>query len=165
MVGDKRNERELIFELTKRLSHFRPERYLRFVLPQASQLGMVLDAAISLAAEVDREKPATGEIGKVAQEMKRSLAQQEFEQVIFFGRKLRGQKGEALATSWLAATELTASRAAFLLIGDLETTALYVVNEPENISTHPKRYRLMQLIQFSITEDCFALRKHLGLMA
>ena len=84
--------------------------------------------------------------------------------MVFFGRKLKGQRGEQLATAWLAATELTATRAAFLLIGDLEQTARMVAAEPPAASTLPATHRLKELIWFSVTEDCFAARKHLGLM-
>ena len=72
--------------------------------------------------------------------------------------------GSAFQRMWLAATELTSTRAAFLLVGDLETTARFVAAESATVSTHPTMYRLKELIWFSVSEDCFALRQHLGLM-
>ena len=165
MMGEKRPERELLFELGKRLAYFRPERSLRFVLPAAPQLALIIDAGIALGAEADSGKPAGGEAGKKAQELKRALPPKTLEQVVFFGRKLVGQRGDQLAAAWLAATELTATRAAFLLLGDLEQTARLVAAEPPTVSTLPATHRLKELIWFTVTEDCFAARKHLGLMA
>ena len=165
LLGDKRSERELVFELTKRLAYFRSDRYLRFVLTPAAQLALVIEAAISLGAEADRDKGATSAITKIAQDFKRSLQPQQLEQVQAIGKKLKGGKAPIeLANAWLAATELTASRAAFLLVGDLETTARFIAAEPATVSTHPPMYRLKELIWFSVSEDCFALRQHLGLM-
>ena len=39
LVGDKRQEREQVFELARRAAHLRPERFVRFILPQPQQLG------------------------------------------------------------------------------------------------------------------------------
>src|SRR5262249_25413520 len=161
LLGDKRGERELIYELAKRLAHLRPERYLRYVLPQAAQLAQMIDAAIGLGAEAHGQK---GEPRQKALERNRRLPPKTLEQVTFYGRKLRGKNGTELATQWLAATELTATRAAFLLIGDLEQTAKMVVTEPPTVSTLAATHRLKELIWFSITEECFAARRHLGLM-
>ncbi len=164
MLGDKRPERELIYELTKRLAYFRNERYLRFVLPQPAQLAQVLDGAIALGAEVSGKGGGTGEVQKKAQELKRALPPKTLEQVVFFAKKLVGQRGDQLAAAWLAATELTATRAAFLLMGDLEQTARMVAAEPPAVSTLPATHRLKELIWFSVTEECFSAKKHLGLM-
>lgn len=165
LLGDKRTERELVYELSKRLSYFRADRYLRFVLPQAAQLGVILDAAIGLGAEQGHDKAAMSpEATKVAADLKRALPPKTLEQVAHLGRNLRGPRGIELATGWLAATELTATRTAYLLVGDLETTARFAAAEPANVSTHPPLHRLKELIYFSITEECFALKKHLGLM-
>ena len=34
LVGEKRQEREQVFELARRCAHLRPERFIRFILPQ-----------------------------------------------------------------------------------------------------------------------------------
>ncbi len=164
LVGEKRPERELLFELTKKLAYLRPERYLRFVFPQPAQLGLVIDAAIALAIEVDTGKDPAGPIGRRAQELKRGLSPKTLEQVVFFGRKLKGTSGMDLAADWLAAADLTATRAALLLVGDLEQTARLVAAEPSTVSTLPATHRLKELIWFSVSEDCFSARYHLGLM-
>ena len=101
LAGDKRPERELVFELARRAAHLRPERMLRYVLPQPAQLAHIIDAAM-LIGEMPTEKGAsqpnpTGELAKTAQGMKRALTPVQLEQVASVGRKLRaaGVKSEA----------------------------------------------------------------------
>ena len=170
LLGEQRKqtERELIFEWCKHLATLRPERYLKIVLPSAAALGNLIDAAILLGSEADGGKgapAASPDVARRGQELKRALPPKTLEQVVFYGKKLKGQRGEAMAATWLAATELTATRAAFLLLGDLEQTARHVAGEPPSVSPHPPTYRLKELIWFSVTEECFAARRHLGVMS
>ena len=51
LVGDKRGEREQVFELARRVAQLRPERLLRLVLPQPQQLGLVIEAAMALGGD------------------------------------------------------------------------------------------------------------------
>ena len=72
LVGDKRQEREQVFELARRCAHLRPERFVRFILPQPQQLGHIIDAAMALA-EAPADKTPTGEMGKTVMAMRRAL--------------------------------------------------------------------------------------------
>jgi hypothetical protein len=186
LVGDKRAEREQVFELARRVANLRPERLVRYVLSSPAQLGHLIDAAIALGAEQEGGAPATGELGKTAQNFKRALSPATLEQVSALGRKLaalgdRGPKsakrgaeeassrgettrGETAAASWLQAADLTAIRAGFALTGDLETCARLVAAEPQPATALPATQRLLDLVWSSVTEDLFAVRKHLGVM-
>ncbi len=163
LVGDKRGEREQVFELGRRVAQLRPERLLRLVLPQAQQLGIVVEAAMALGGDVLDE---TTDLGKMAAAMKRSLAAAQLEQVAAIGRKLRagGVRGEAAALAWLQASDLTALRAGYMLAGDLETSARLVAGEPQPGTALPATQRLLDLVWSSVTEDMFAVRKHLGIL-
>ena len=55
LVGEKRQEREQVFELARRCAHLRPERFIRFILPQPQQLGHIIDAAMALAETRGRQ--------------------------------------------------------------------------------------------------------------
>jgi hypothetical protein len=48
--------------------------------------------------------------------------------------------------------------------GDLETCARILAAEPQSPLHLPPTQRLLDLIWSSVTEDLFAVRKHLGLM-
>ena len=83
------------------------------------------------------------------------------------GARLRAQnaRAERVALGWLRATDLTASRAAFALTGDLMACAKLIAAEPAGPHTLPPTERVTDLVWSSVTEDLFAVRKHLGLLA
>lgn len=169
LVGDKRQEREQVFELARRCAQLKPERFVRFVLPQAQQLGHIVDAAMALA-ETAADKTPTGpgaaETGKTVAAMRRALAPVQLENIAAIGRKLRadGVKPDEAALGWLQATDLTAIRAGFVMTGDLETSARLIAAEPQPASALPATQRLLDLVWSSTTEELFAVRKQLGMM-
>jgi tetratricopeptide (TPR) repeat protein len=169
LVGDKRQEREQVFELGRRAAQLRPERFVRFVLPQAQQLGHIVDAAMALGeAAADKTPPGgnTSETGKTVVAMRRALSPVQLENVATVGRKLRadGVQAEAAAVKWLQATDLTAIRAGFVMTGDLETSARLIAGEPQPATALPATQRLLDLIWSSATEELFAVRKQLGML-
>ena len=166
LTGDKRPERELAFEVARRAALLRPERFLRWVLPQPGQLAHIIDAAMALATEMDDKRESTGDVAKTTQSIRRALPPPQLEQVAALGRRLKqsGVKAEAAALAWLQATDLTASRAGLVMGGDLETCARFVASEQAGSLALPPTQRLLDLIWSSVTEDLFAVRKHLGLM-
>jgi hypothetical protein len=166
LVGDKRPERELAFDISRRASLLRPERFLRWIFPQPGQLAHIIDAAMALATEQDEKRESTGEVGKMTQSIRRALPPPQVEQVAGLGRRLKQNnvKGESAALSWLQATDLTASRAGLVMGGDLETCARILAAEAATPISLPPTQRLLDLIWSSVTEELFAVRKHLGLM-
>jgi tetratricopeptide (TPR) repeat protein len=166
LLNDKRHERELVFELARRLAYLRPERLLRLVLPTPVQIAHIIDAAVALAAEADQEKGAspTGELAKTAMGLKRALPPVGLEQVVAVGRRLAraGLRADQAALGWLQAADLTASRIGLLLAGDLETSARILAAEPQSAMTLPTTQRLLDLVWSSVTEETFVVRKHLG---
>jgi hypothetical protein len=163
LVVDKRNEREQVFELGRRVAQLRPERLLRLALPSPAPLAQVIAATLALAGEsIDESTDA----GKSASAMKKALPGAQLEQVAAIGRKLRADdvRPEAAATAWLQASDLTAARAGYVLSGDLETSARLVASEPPVATALPAMQRLLDLVWSSVTEDVFAVRKHLGLL-
>ncbi|MFI5289755.1 MAG: tetratricopeptide repeat protein, partial [Polyangia bacterium] len=170
LLADKRNDRELVFEVARRVAHLRPERFIRYALPQPAQIAHVIEAAM-LLGELPLEKGSsqpnpTGDLAKTAQGLRRALTPAQLEQVAGIGRNLRqaGTKSDAAALSWLQASDLTASRAALVLGGDLETCARVLAAEPPSATALTATQRLLDLLWSSVTEELFAVRKHLGLM-
>lgn len=164
LLAEKRPERELVFEAARSVAHLRPERAIRFVLPLPAQIAHILDAVMVLGdAPAEAQAPA-GELGKTVQALKRALTPVQLEQVAAIGRKLRadGAKSDEAALKWLQATDLTASRAALALAGDLESSARILAAEPPSTATLPAMQRLLDLVWSSVTEEVFAVRKHLG---
>ena len=128
LVGDKRQERELVFELARRAAHLRPERFVRFILPQPQQLGHIIDAAMALGeAPADKAPTADvdGELGKTVQAMRRALTPVQLEQVASIGRKLQadGARAGGGGAHVAAGDRSDGVRAGFVMTGDLETSA------------------------------------------
>jgi tetratricopeptide (TPR) repeat protein len=160
LLNEKRAERELGFELARKVAHLRPERILRYILPQPAQLQHIIEAAMLLGGGEE----GSGDLQKTVQGMKRGLSPVALEQVSAVGRKLRGDNArpEALALGWLQATDLTGNRAGLVVGSDLETCARLVAGEPASATTFPAMQRLLDLVWASVTEDLFAARKQLG---
>ncbi|MGZ3428953.1 MAG: hypothetical protein ACXVCV_20010, partial [Polyangia bacterium] len=148
----------------------RPERFVRFILPQPQQLGHIIEAAMALGeAPVDKTPTgpmATSEVGKTVVAMRRALSPVQLENVAAIGRKLRADevRSEEAALKWLQATDLTAIRAGFVMTGDLETSARLIAAEPQPATALPATQRLLDLVWSSATEELFAVRKHLGML-
>jgi tetratricopeptide (TPR) repeat protein len=166
LCGDKRPERELAFELGRRAAHLRPERLIRWLLGQPAQLAHLIDAAMSLATEIDEKREATGELAKTTQSIRRSLPPPQVDQVAALGRKLKqsSTRADSAALAWLQASDLTASRAGLVLGGDLEICARLLAADPAGPLTLAPTQRLLDLVWSSVTEEVFAVRKHLGLL-
>jgi tetratricopeptide (TPR) repeat protein len=163
LVGDKRPEREQVFELARRVAHLRPERLIRLVMPSAQQLGRVIAAAMAIG---DDDGDDHGDVGKTVAALRRALPAAALADVAAIGRALRADEvqGEAAALAWLQATDLTALRAGYALAGDLEVCARLIAAEPPPATALPATQRLLDLVWSSVTEELFIVRKHLGLL-
>jgi hypothetical protein len=64
---------------------------------------------------------------------------------------------------WLQAVELTACRAGFLVCNDLETAARMVTQLPAAAIDVPPKEKVKELVLFSVSEEYFRLREHLGI--
>jgi hypothetical protein len=121
---------------------------------------------MALATEQDEKRESTGEVAKMTQSIRRALPPPQVEQVAGLGRRLKqsNTKGESAALAWLQAGDLTASRSGLVMGGDLETSARILAAEPASPLSLPPTQRLLDLVWSSITEELFAVRKHLGLI-
>lgn len=155
-------EAELVFDLACRLAHLRPGRFLRFVLPQPAHFVHLVEAAIALAAS--REGAAASSrpaLTATLAALERGLAPLALDQVARAGSRLReaGVSAEAAALRWLAATELTAARAAFALGIDLGT-ALRRLGADARLRRFADD-RVADLAWSSVTDEIHAVRRHL----
>ena len=167
LLDGKRPEREAMYEFGRLAALLRPERALRVVYPTAAQLGLIVDSALSIAGV---GTGGSARVQETARGLKGALPGPAQEQLVRIARSLaEGQApsqsslGEDAAALWLSGSDLTAARAGFLLSGDLETAALLLATDPPGTTRLSPKQRLLELIHFSVTEQCFTLRRHLGL--
>lgn len=157
---DKRDERELAFEVGKRLAYFRPERYVNYALQTLPKLESAFAAALTAAGTYDGEG---ADVEKMADHIRATVPGAVLEQVGVVAGKLGGGPGNGLITGWRTATDLTANRVGFILSNDLETAARLIATEKSSMSTLSAKDRLRDVLAYAVSEEYFAVRRHLGL--
>ncbi|HXI55093.1 MAG TPA: SIR2 family protein [Polyangia bacterium] len=157
-------EHDLVFELGKRLSFLRPERFLRSALPSAAALDITLRAALALAGASIGNGSHNGEVDRLTDHLRRLVPRPVSDQLAVVGRKLLAAHGDVIDTeAWMAGSDMTATRVGFVLANDLNTAARMISAEPPGLSPLPAKERLRDLLAYAVSEDYFAVRKFLGL--
>jgi tetratricopeptide (TPR) repeat protein len=153
------DERELAFELGKRLAYLRPERYVNVALPALPGLeGAFYGALRAAGTDVGGD-----DTRRAAQSLAGQLPAPVLEQVAALASKINGRLGNGLLTGWRSAADLTANRIGFILCNDLEVAARSIATETAAMSGLPVKDRLRDLLAYSVSETYFQVRRHLGL--
>jgi hypothetical protein len=159
---DRGSERELAFEVGKRLAYLRPERYVNYAVQTLPKLELAFYGA--LAASGAKGKDEVGpEAAKLGSQLAKSVPAAVLDQVAAIADRLGlGEKNGVIA-DWRTATDLTANRVGLILCNDLEVAARAVATESGALSTLAVKERLRDLLAYSASEAYFAVRKHMGL--
>ncbi|MCX7809138.1 MAG: hypothetical protein N2515_11085, partial [Deltaproteobacteria bacterium] len=151
---------DLMFLVGRHLSDYRPEHYIRTLLPSASELKVALMAALRLVNLI----PAEAQLDEFAQRLRRHLQPPQLDALGTLGRRFMAGGARTDVKKWLQMVELTACRAGFLVANDLETAArLIQALGPTGPVDLPPKEKIKELILFSISESYFRLRKALGI--
>jgi len=160
----KSDEREVVFEMGKRMAFLRPERFLRYAVSSPAALDIALRAALALGGASIGPGAHNGEVDRLAAQLRKMVPNTLPEQLGTIGKKLSAARGDTIdVAAWMTAADLTASRVGFVLTGDLTTAARVISAEPPGGSTLAAKARLKDLLAFSVSEEYFALRRALGL--
>ena len=161
-----RQERELAYALAKRLTLLRGDHLMRWprIVPQVSELKAFFLAALKV---VEPKVPVKGDMEQPVAErvelLRRFLPPQHMEQLAVVVRRFLESKAEVDLHKWSTAVDYTATRAGFLLCNDLETAAHQVLAEAIVVGSADPKDKIRDLIQWSVSEEYFELRTHLGL--
>jgi tetratricopeptide (TPR) repeat protein len=165
----KQDERELSFEVGKRMAYLRPERFVTLAVGTLPKLEAAFAAAV-LASGVrptDHEgkpyNPDNDEAKKLASQLQRQVPGPLLEQVGELSVKLTGRLGNGLIPNWRAATDLTANRVGFIVANDFEVAAKGIATEGASLSAMSVKERLRDLLAYAVSEQYFQVRRHLGL--
>ncbi|MBT8492851.1 MAG: hypothetical protein KJO07_07300, partial [Deltaproteobacteria bacterium] len=165
MVGganlSKKDQRELAFEVGKRLAYFKPERYVNYAMQGLPRLQQAYAAVLAATGAPGAEK-ADNEARRMADTLRTSVPGPVLEQVGAVARKLNADPNNGVLVGWRTATDLTANRVGFILCNDLEVAAKMVATESSPFTTLSAKDRLRDLIAYSASEEYFQVRKHLG---
>jgi hypothetical protein len=78
-------------------------------------------------------------------------------------RKFLASKAEADLYKWQASVELTANRAGLISCSDLDVATKAVSTEPVPAGGVQSKDKVKDLVVYSVSEDYFAVRNHLGI--
>ena len=152
-------EKDLAFDVARKLSYFRPERYVYYALPTTARL----EAAVAAALALGDGSATTGEAEKMASHLKRTVPTALLDQVKALASKMIVRDAPGAVRQWVSAADLTATRVGLILSGDLETAARLVATEQDASTSLPTKERLRELLAYSVSEEYFQVRRHLAL--
>ncbi len=161
--AEKTNEYELAFEVGKRLAYLRPERYVNYALGTLPKLENAYHAALAAAGAKNAPDSLEGEVGRLTDHLRKTVPTAVLEQVGVVADRMNVPPGNGTVAGWRTATDLTANRVGLILCNDLEIAARAVATEPVTMSNLPAKDRLRDLIAYAVSEEYFAVRRHLGI--
>jgi tetratricopeptide (TPR) repeat protein len=161
-----RPEKDLAYVIGKRLTLMRPEHLVRWphVVPTVAELRVVFLAALKLVQPQVPIKPELQQaVGQYLALLRKTVPPQLMEQLASVVQRFIETKAEADLHVWSNAVDYTATRAGYLMCGDLDVAARLVQTEPVAVGSVEPKEKIRDLIQWTVSEEYFALREHLGL--
>lgn len=152
------------FLVARHVAYYRPGLYVRQLVPTGTGLKAWLFAAIKV---ISPQFPVSPDIEGAVQEnmaaLGRALVGPARDQLGSLVSKLLSGGGALDLKRWVAAVDITADRAGFLVAHDLETATEVIKASGEDAAAVPVKERLKELVLFGVSEPYFELRKHLGI--
>jgi hypothetical protein len=143
---------------------YRGEHYIKTLFPTVTELTVLLFAAMKL---VQSDTPSPPDIEKqvmaTAQTIKQFMQPVQLEGLKMVVKKFVADGAKANLKRWSQCVDITATRAGFLLCGDLEIAKKIIASEPQQPGDLPPQEKLKELLLFSVSEQYFALRQSLGI--
>jgi len=153
----------LAFVAGRHLAYFRPGYYVRHLVPTGTGLKAWLFAAIKQCVPQFPIAPdLQGQVNEALAHMSGAFQGVQREILASTVSKLLQSGGAIDLKKWVAAIDLTADRAGFLLAHDLGV-ATEVMRATEDAASVPSKERLKEIVLFSISEPYMELREKLGI--
>ena len=151
----------MAFVAGRHLAYFRPGYYVRHLVPTGTGLKAWLFAAIKLSVPQFPVTPdLQGQVSEAMAAMQTDFQGIQREKLASLVSKLLQAGGALDLKKWVAAIDLTADRAGFVLAHDLGSAA-EVMRATEEGSSVPVKDRMKELVLFSVSEEYFGLRDKL----
>ncbi len=153
-------ESDVAFDAGKKLAYLRRDRYVNYALPTLPRVKTALLGALVAAGLSD---PEDDESREMADYIKKVVPDTVIAQIGNMASPLVASAHNGLVAEWRTQTDLTANRAGFILCNDLRTAALHIAREEPGLSSLDTKARLKDLVAYSVSEEYFSVRRHLGL--
>ena len=155
---------DLLFVVSKHLNYYRPEHYIRWVLPTHGELRTLLLASIKMGVpEFKLPTDKTGVLEQWVRMLSSRIQPIEVEALSKFVRTFLKAGENIDVKKWINAVELTGCRAGFLMCNDLEIAARMIQSENATVDEVPPKEKIKELVVFSVSEEYFKLREALGI--
>jgi serine/threonine protein kinase/lipopolysaccharide biosynthesis regulator YciM len=153
----------LAFVAGRHLAYFRPGYYVRHLVPTGTGLKAWLFAAIRLCVPQFPIGPELqGQVNEALSFMASDFTGTKRELLASMVSKLLQAGGAIDLKKWVAAVDLTADRAGFLLAHDLGV-AVQVMRATEDAASVSSKDRSTEIVLYSISEPYLQLREKLGI--
>jgi len=151
----------LAFVSGRHMTYFRPGYYVRHLVPTGTGLKAWLFAAIKLCVPQFPVAPELqGQVDEALALMTRDFQGTQREFLASMVSKLLQSGGAIDLKKWVAAIDLTADRAGFLLAHDL-AVATEVMRATDEAASVSAKERVKEIVLYSISAEYFALREKL----
>jgi tetratricopeptide (TPR) repeat protein len=151
------------FIAARHLTYYRPGLYLRHLVPTGTGLRAWLFAAIKMIVPAfPVSKELEGPVAHNLAVLEQMIDGPARDQLASSVTKLL-QAGAIDLKKWIAAIDLTADRAGFLVANDLELAQEMITAADESSAAVPQKDRAKELILYAVSEDYFAVRGRLGI--
>ncbi|HJL19199.1 MAG TPA: tetratricopeptide repeat protein [Sandaracinaceae bacterium LLY-WYZ-13_1] len=152
---------DLMFVAGRHLSDYRGEHYIRTMLKSNTELKTVLMAGLRLSGVVPQGEPA---VEQAAQQIAGKIQPAQRDALKSLAKRFVDAGARTDIKRWLQCVELTSCRTGFLVCNDLETAARMVtqLGAAGPVDLAPKE-KVKELVLFSVSEEYFRLREHLGI--
>jgi tetratricopeptide (TPR) repeat protein len=158
------SQSQVVFDLAKRMVLLRPERFPRFALGTPSALEIAARAGLQVGGAPIGAGAHGDAVDKMAKQLDGYLSAPLRAELKTLARRYVDARGDRIdIANWIVATDLTASRAALALCGDIVAAARVLALEPSGQSPMPPQDRLKDLLAFFVSDGHFAVRAALGL--
>jgi tetratricopeptide (TPR) repeat protein len=152
------------FLAARHISYYRPGMYVRHLVPTGTGLKAWLFSAIKLISPgFPIQAELEGPVKESLAALDRSIQGPTRERLASLVSKLLGGGGSIDLKKWVAAVDMTADRAGFVLAHDLQVAGEIIKAIGDEVSTVPMAERLKDLLLYATSEPYFALRQKLGL--
>ncbi|MBN2801660.1 MAG: tetratricopeptide repeat protein [Deltaproteobacteria bacterium] len=154
---------DLMFLVTKHLAYYRPEHYIRWILPTHGELKALMLACLKIGNPT-MNIPDNEVVSQWQSVLLKNMNSMEVDNLTKVVHKFIKSGEQADLKKWITSLELTACRTGFLLSNDLETAARMIQSETVAVDDMSKKEKIKELVLFSVSEEYFRLREALGIV-
>ena len=148
-----RPEKDLAYTVGKKLTLMRPDHFVRWphVVPTVGELKVVFLAALKLVQPNLPIKPELQQpVNQYLDLLRKTVPPQLAEQLAVVVQRFLETKAEADLHKWSNAVDYTATRAGYLMCGDLDVAARLAQTEPVAVGSVEPKEKIRDLIQWTV---------------